>query len=64
MLKRLKWRGCELLVGGGVNGALLVRISGWVLAVKFVNTSLVASCRSQGSVNSATVVIRGVILAT
>jgi len=44
--------------------ALLVRISGWVLAVKFVNPSWVASCRYQGSVNSATLVIRGVIFAT
>jgi len=58
--------GFVFLVGGGGDGnwALLVRISIWVLLVKVVDSSWVASCRYQGSVNSASLVIRWVIFAT
>ena len=64
VLKGLKWRGCVLLVGGDGSWALLVRISGWVLLVNVVDSSWVASRRYQGSVNSASLVIRGVIFST
>jgi hypothetical protein len=49
---------------GDGNWALLVRINGWVLLVKVVDPSLIASRRYQVSVNSASLVIRGVIFAT
>jgi len=49
---------------GDGNWALLVRISGWVLLVKVVDSSWVASRRYQVPVNNASLVIRGVIFTT
>ena len=64
VLKGLKWSDCVLLVRGGGNWALLVRISRWVLVVRVVDSSWFASRRYQVSVNNASLVIRGVIFST
>jgi len=55
---------CVARWGGDGNVALLVRIIVWVLLVKVVDSSWVASRHYTVSVNSAFLVIRGVNFAT
>jgi len=55
---------CCSLWGGGGTWALLFRISNWVLVVRVVDPSWVASPRYHVSVNNASLVIRWVIFAT
>jgi hypothetical protein len=63
-IKGVEVEGLFVARWGDDNWVLLVRINGWVLLVKVVDPSLIASRRYQVSVNSASLVIRGVIFAT
>jgi hypothetical protein len=60
----VKGKGLFVVCWGNGNWALRGRIDGWVLMVKVVNPSLIASRSYQVSVNSASLIIHGLIFIT